>query len=146
MNIILTRIYETGIHTCGLLQVDNRVWTALEDAPHQQKIPGKTRIPAGTYTLGVREVSPMSSRYRERFGPDHEGMLWLQDVPNFDYVYIHIGNIAEDTRGCILIGRTMTPQQGFIGESKAAYEEFWPLVQAARQSSQLVTIEVRDVA
>jgi len=144
VNLKLTRIYETGIHTCGLLQYGGHIWTALEDAHHDRKIPGKTRIPAGTYDLNLRTTSPMASRYRERFGKEHAGMIWLRDVPNYDYVYIHIGNIAEDSRGCILVGRTMSPQQGFIGESKAAYEELYPLIMDGLANNARASIEIVD--
>lgn len=145
MNLTLDRVHESGIHTCGLLRYNGHIWTTLEDAFHAQKIPNKTRIPPGTYDITLRTVSPMASRYQERFGPDHKGMMWLQNVPNFDHVYIHIGNVVDDSSGCILVGRTMSPHQGFIGESKAAYEELWPLIISEIERNARVNITIRDI-
>jgi hypothetical protein len=144
LDLHLTRVYETGIHTAGLLRLDQHIFTTLEDATHPVKIKEKTRIPPGTYDITLRTVSPMAERYRQRFGHDHEGMLWLQDVPNFDHVYIHIGNIADDSAGCILVGKTLTPGQGFIGESKNAYEELYPLIMGAIAHNERVTITIKE--
>ena len=144
MKLRLRRLYETGIHTVGLLTYGRHVFTTLEDAGHDQKIKGQTRIPAGVYELQLRTTSPMASRYRDRFGDTHEGMIWLQSVPQFDYVYIHLGNVAEDTDGCILVGRTMEPARGFIGDSVKAYEEFYPPVMEALKRHDKVSIKVED--
>lgn len=145
MKLKLRRVYESGIHTCGLLEYGSHIWTTLEDAHHPQKIKNYTRIPAGTYNIDVRTVSPMAARYRERFGSKHIGMIWLQQVPKFENIYIHVGNVADDTGGCILLGRTMHPQKGFIGESQAAYEEFWPLIMDALDKNTQISIEVSNL-
>jgi len=144
MELLLTRVHESGFHTCGLLTYGTHTWTTLEDAHHPIKVAGETRIPAGTYDIALREVSMMASRYQDRFGSGHKGMIWLQDVPNFEYVYIHIGNCAEDSKGCILIGRTMVPAQGLIGESKAAYEELWPLIMDGIDKNARISIRIED--
>lgn len=144
MKLKLRRLYETGIHTVGLLECGRRVFTTLEDAGHDRKIKGQTRIPAGTYDLQLRTTSPMASRYRKRFGEDHEGMIWLQNVPQFDFVYLHLGNVAEDTEGCILVGKTMEPVRGFIGDSVKAYEELYPPIMEALKRNDKVTLRIED--
>lgn len=144
MKLKLRRLYETGIHTVGLLECGRQVFTTLEDAGQDKKIPGQTRIPAGTYDIELRTTSPMASRYRERFGEDHDGMLWLKNVPQFDFVYIHLGNVAEDTEGCILVGRTMEPARGFIGESVKGYEALYPPIMEALARHEKVSIRIED--
>jgi hypothetical protein len=144
VNLTLRRIHDTSDHTVGLLQLGIHVFTTLEDAFHIPKIAGKTRIPHGTYEIDLRTTSPMAAKYAERYGKKHRGMMWLKNVPNFDYVYIHVGNDEDDTEGCILVGRTLDPQKGFIGESVNAYKELYPLVMAALERNERVTLTITD--
>ena len=90
MKLTLRRFYDTKLHTVGILQLGVHVFTTVEDAFHSPKIIKKTRIPAGTYDIDLRTVSPLATRYVERFGWKHKGMIWLRQVPEFDFVYIHI--------------------------------------------------------
>lgn len=144
MNLTLRRNYDTRAHTVGLLQLGVHVFTTVEDAFNQPKISGKTRIPAGTYDIGLRTVSPMASKYVTRFGDKHTGMIWIKGVPGFEFVYIHIGNNEDDTEGCVLIGRTVDPVAGFIGKSVDAYKELYPLVMAAHERNERITITITD--
>lgn len=144
MNLTLRRHYDTNGFTVGLLQLGIHVFTTVEDAFHEPKVSGKTRIPAGTYEIDLRTTSPMASRYRERFGSKHLGMIWLRNVPLFEYVYIHVGNDEDDTEGCILVGKTTEPAKGVIGNSVIAYKELYPLVMAALERNERVTITVTD--
>lgn len=144
MNITLRRVFDTVNHTVGILQIGVHAFTTIEDAFHTPKIAGQTRIPWGTYEIGLRTASPKASRYAEWFGDKHQGMLWLKNIPNFEFVYLHVGNDADDTEGCILMGRTVDLKKGFVGESVDAYKEFYPLVMAALDRNERVTITITD--
>lgn len=77
----------------------------LEDIEREgAKVFGSTAIPRGVYELGLRTEGAMHPKYAQRFPAWHRGMIWLQDVPGFEYVYLHIGNTARDTLGCVLLG------------------------------------------
>lgn len=105
MVLRLKRILQTDENTLGLLFVDGKFECfTLEDLPHNPKIYGKTRIPSGTYDIRYRTTGSLHNKYSKRFPDFHKGMLHLQDVHEFTYIYIHIGNNAEDTLGCILVG------------------------------------------
>lgn len=144
MNLRLTRYYDTKDFTMGVLQLDDLVWCTIEDAHHVPKIKGKTRIPAGLYEIKTRSGTPMSKRYEDKFGSEHDGMLWLQNVKDFTYVYIHIGNDEDDTEGCILLGKTSDPSDGFIGNSTDAYKEmYWPVMDAFKRGES-VTLTISD--
>lgn len=144
MRLVLDRIFHDTRCTLGILKVNDRHYATLEDPPQEAKIPGKTRIPAGTYEILYRTVSPMAERYRDRFGEKHLGMLWLQDVPGFEWVYIHVGNTPGDTEGCILVGEALSPLYGTITDSMRAYSEIYEAVREHLTVGEAVTIEIRD--
>src|SRR5688500_1725133 len=68
-----------------------------EDQKQAVKVPRETRIPAGTYKIKLRAEGSMQAKYSELYGWHRHGMLWLQDVPGFEWIYIHPGNTDADT-------------------------------------------------
>lgn len=125
-DIILKRQILTDCSTIGTLDVFGEKVCTLEDTRREHKVWGETRIPAGRYKIELRNEGGMTQRYAARFPDIHRGMLWLQNVPMFEYVYIHIGNTPEDTEGCILVG--LAHDDDRIISSKAAYRKIYPLI------------------
>ena len=117
----------------------------LEDAYQPLKIPGQTRIPAGIYKIDLRTEGGSHERYSTRFD-FHKGMLWLREVPNFQYIYIHVGNTAEDTEGCILVGTSanMGETDSMITNSVSAYRRVYPRVADHILRGDIVVIEIVD--
>lgn len=119
----------------------------LEDEYRTEKVHSETRIPRGTYEIKLRTVGGFHTRYQQKFPSIHKGMLWLQDVPNFEYILIHCGNDDDDTAGCVLVGNTSQEnltRDGFIGESNAAYKRIYPPIAKALEDGEKVTIRVID--
>lgn len=115
-----------------------------EDEIRGIKVPGETAIPEGTYRIKLRTEGGMHGKYAKRY-PFHRGMLWLQDVPGFNWIYIHTGNTDKHTEGCILVGTGKTePSPGEFGVSgsRDAYERLYKKVIAAMDADQHVFIEV----
>lgn len=118
MNLLVFRdILDPGF-TAGILSI-NRVFECftLEDADAVRegpKIPGKTAIPAGKYRLNL----DMSVRFKRM-------MPHIMNVPNFEGIRIHAGNVAEDTEGCILVGRDRQDGGRVLGFSRVAFEQFF---------------------
>ena len=75
-------------------------------------------------------------------------MLWVRDVPNFEYILIHCGNTDEHTAGCLLVGVSQENNQiktdGFIGKSSQAYERVYPPIAEAIEKGEEVLITYVD--
>ena len=104
MKLELKRFSSQSDTTLGLLFADGAFECfTLEDEYRSQKVKGETRIPAGTYKVEKREVlSGLTEKYRKKY-PWFDFHFMLQDVPDFQYVYIHIGNDDDHTDGCLLV-------------------------------------------
>jgi hypothetical protein len=117
--------------TLGVLFVDNvfQCFT-LEDEIREQKVPGLTAIPAGTYPV----VLTMSARFKKVL-PE------LKNVRNYSGVRIHSGNTAKDTEGCLLVGQTRG--SALIAQSRAALEALQAKIRAAvdRHEDVAITLE-----
>ena len=93
--LTLERFKMTEKSTIGRLTVLDAHWFVLEDPIRDAKIPGETAIPEGEF-----RIIPTWSNKRKAIVP------MLTGVPNFTNIQIHIGNYPEDTRGCLLPGKS----------------------------------------
>jgi hypothetical protein len=136
MLLRLERFYNDGTATLGLLFLDGKFECfTLEDEPREVKLKAETRIQAEKYVVKLRNEGAMAFRYATKFPGLHEGMLHLQEVPNFENVYLHIGNSEDHTSGCILVGQTLTTNpELFVGKSTAAYEALYRKVRDAAKA------------
>ena len=130
---------------------DNRNFLSytLEDEYRKEKVSSETRVPAGTYNITLRTEGGFNQRYTEKFGADFQkGMLWVRDVPNFEYILIHTGNTDEHTSGCLLLGDTQTNNQikedGFIGSSVQAYKRVYPQIAKVLEEGGVVNMKYTD--
>lgn len=142
MIIRLNRERLTREATIGTLSAGAVECFTLEDVARTVKVYGETRIPAGTYEIKLRTVGGFHIRYLKIFGDWHRGMLWLQDVPNFEYILIHMGNVAKDTHGCILVGERISGNE--LRNSRDAYRRVYPVIRDALLSGANVTMEIND--
>lgn len=126
-----------GVHECYTLEDERRV----------RKVPGETCIPEGIYPVMLRDEGGMHQRYDVRFTTLHRGMIWLRNVSNFQWVYIHIGNDDKDTDGCILVGRhpVVLPDGEFkVASSTEAYVALYRKILAAMDSGEIVLVRVKE--
>ena len=131
MKLKLIRDTFTDKSTTGRLFVDDEFECyVLEDVVREgEKVYGKTAIPYGTYDLTI-DYSPKFDR----------PMMHIEGVPGFQGIRIHSGNVADDTEGCLIVGRMR--RQNWVGESKLAYAPLFKKVQDAVNSHEKITIEV----
>lgn len=122
----------------------------LEDEKREEKVHGETRIPDGRYEMALR-YSPKFSKayYRDADGniisqkerlrnpeminryPDPHELIWVKDVPGFEFILWHWGNYDHNTDGCYLVGSTLFthPKHGrAVGQSRMKYEEIYPIL------------------
>lgn len=150
MKLKLIRISSQADSTNGVLYIDDEfACFTLEDEQREIKVQGETAIPLGIYQIEFRTVGGFHTKYAKRFSDIHEGMLELQDVPNFQYILIHCGNTDEHTAGCILLGdsqeNNVLLKDGFIGKSTQAYKRVYPRIAKALKNNEKVEIEIVDV-
>jgi hypothetical protein len=142
LELLLTRRESDGDATIGRLAVDGESFCyTCEDEHREEKVAGETRIPAGRYRIALRNAGGMVARYNRDFADvDHRGMLHLQDVPGFTWIYLHVGNDESHTAGCVLVG---FERYGFrLGRSRDAYRALYRRVAAAAEEGRLfITIE-----
>lgn len=141
MELELVRIARRDTYTIGHLYVDGvRFCDTIEDKDRglNQSLPesvnrakkraGITAIPIGRYrvTLGVK--SPKFSK-KAQYDFCNGYLPRLVNVPCFDGVLIHIGNTANDTEGCILVGKNT--KVGKVLESGATFRALYAKLKKA---------------
>lgn len=146
MELKVLRYNSESDYTDGLLFINGKFECyTLEDEFRTEKKWGETRIPDGKYEITLRTTGGFHGRYEKKFGSLHKGMLWVRDVPGFEYILIHIGNDDDDTAGCLLVGSTADANKGFIGNSTGAYKAMYKKVIAAIMSNEKITIKYETI-
>ncbi len=154
MQLVLNRFEEDNTTTIGklIVPVDPKIlktYFTLEDEYRAEKVLGETRVDAGEYRIRLRREGGMVKRYDKRFAPFHDGMLWLQDVPRFEWVYMHVGNTDDHTDGCILVGMArgagMTIVRSAVAYT-AIYKAVWEYAEADDLSILINDIPLKEAA
>ena len=148
-NGILFETIQQGNEIDGIFKQTKFLAYTLEDEYRSEKVFGETRIPDGTYKLGLRKVGGYHAKYSKRFPHIHIGMLHVLDVPGFEYILIHCGNTDEHTAGCLLVGDSQENNQittdGFIGKSTQAYKRIYPRIAEAIECGEDVIITYKTI-
>lgn len=144
MNIILQRKYHDKRTTIGELMIDGTyACLILEDEPREVKVHGETRIPAGRYRITLRTEGKFHEAYSKRFPEMHHGMLWIRDVPGFEYILIHCGNTDKDTEGCLITGSAIGTNNSVTG-STIAYKKTYPIITKEILAGRETFIDIKD--
>ena len=92
--------------TFGVLRLDGKVFCVTLELPDLDNEANISCIPAGAYTCR-RVDSPAFGRTFE-----------ISDVPGRSHILFHAGNVADDTQGCVLLGRYF----GLLGQSRGVLQ------------------------
>lgn len=149
MELLNQRISGQVNDSLGLFYIDgNFQCFTLEDEKRDVKVKGETRIPAGRYRITFRTEGGFHLKYLQKYGASwHKGMLWVRDVPGFEYILIHILNTEKQTDGCLGVGDQLNnnvDRPGYLGESERAYKRLYPIVRDALLRGEEVWITYRD--
>lgn len=102
----ISRLFVNGVFECFVLEPANP-------------------IPAGAYEIKLQP----SLKF-------HRLMPFLQNVPGHEGIEIHWGNTPAETRDCLIVGRTTSPD--FVGESVAAFNALFTKLEETNP----ITIEI----
>lgn len=135
IKLLLKRIARRPMYTIGKMYINGEYFCdTLEDADRGlsrgmsleanklRKVKGKTAIPTGTYKITLDVVSNRFSK-QKAYQFCNGKVPRLQEVPAFEGVLIHIGNDANDTEGCILVGENK--QVGKVLNSTATFRKLY---------------------
>jgi len=145
----LKRFFDDGTTTLGHLSLDGKfLCFTAEDTHREIKVAGKTRIPNGIYDMGLRTEGGLHQKYAKKFPKFHKGMIWIKGIPDFEFVYFHIGNKASQSEGCPLVGNGAitsldpTVPQAYVTSSKNCYTRIYnDLYQAAVLPESVLVVE-----
>lgn len=134
IKLLLERIYTCPTYTIGHFYVNGKyICDTIEDTdrgldqsmPYRDvikiKVYGKTAIPTGEYPVVMSFQSPKFSKkeYYKKLCNGH--LPRLINVKGFSGVLIHVGNTANDSAGCILVGYNKV--KGKVIDSRVAFEK-----------------------
>ena len=133
------KLYIDGVYFCDTIEDKDRGLYQKQDIQELKKIkvPSKTAIPTGIYKISLSIVSPKYST-KKIYQEICKGKVpRLLNVPGYEGVLIHIGNTAEDSAGCILVG-----QNKVVGKVINSTETFRKLYNKIKSQNNL-TIEIK---
>jgi hypothetical protein len=110
-NYTIGRLAVDGVYVSDSIEDKVRVLKSVSD-----KVYGETAIPSGSY-LG--EVF-----FSKKFGYK---VIRLFGVPFFEGIYIHKGNTAKDSHGCIIVG--YNDKKGWLSRPTEALDKIISLVE-----------------
>lgn len=134
MKLRVERLWKKPAYTVGRLFVDGKLFCntledTVRDLSNEKKVYGKTAIPYGEYKV-VYNWSPKFGRNLPR----------LLNVPAFEGILIHPGNTADDSAGCILVGKNT--EVGRLTESRYTSDKLNVLIEDAQRRGESITIEI----
>ena len=106
MRIKINRLSFSDLCIQGNLSINDETIGYSLELPKVGNHTSVSSIEAGTYKGAIREDGILGWR------------IELQNVEDRDNIQIHIGNIRDNSRGCILVGTTANATDCTIGQSK----------------------------
>lgn len=136
------RLYVNGEFICNTLEDTDR---GLDDGMELwqikgKKIPTRTAIPLGVYTITLDVISPKFSK-KDYYMDVCDGKLpRLLDVKGFEGILIHCGSNAANSAGCILVGDNTI--KGGLTNSKKRFEQLYTRMLEAKDNGEDIKIEI----
>lgn len=117
MNIAVHRFWTTDKSTISVISAGGENIAVGLEPPIKHDDSKPRAIPAGTYDLDIRTS--------QRFG---RLMPHVENVPGFEGILLHWGNMPKDTEGCLLIGEERGPSGDFVTNSREAFGRLFDML------------------
>ena len=123
------KLYINGTYFCDTLEDTDRGLksTMSEEEILSKKRKGITAIPTGEYDV-ILTFSPKFKRVLPLF----------LNVPGYQYIRVHHGNLPSSTDGCLLVGENKI--KGQIVNSRATLEKLMSVLLECEKRKEKVTI------
>lgn len=153
MNLLLKRMYKGPLYTIGSLSLNGKYFCdTLEDTDRgltsemseyeisTKKIYGKTAIPYGTYLI---DMNTISNKFKDRtWAKPYNGKLpRLVNVKGYEGVLIHVGNTAQDSLGCILVGENKV--KGKVINSTSCFNKLMNILTQAHLRKEDIILTIK---
>ena len=139
-------LYINGKYFCDTLEppyFGTTQNTPIQEIKNTKK--GNTAIPIGTYNVSLDYQSP---KFKNRsWAKFCDGYLpTIMNVPAFDRILIHVGNIASqygksDSMGCILVG--MNLERGKVLKSQETFKKLYKVLSETKLKGENIQIIIR---
>ena len=139
-------LYINGKYFCDTLEppyFGTTQNTPVQEIKNTKK--GNTAIPIGTYNVSLDYQSP---KFKNRsWAKFCDGYLpTIMNVPAFDRILIHVGNIASqygksDSMGCILVG--MNLERGKVLKSQETFKKLYKVLSETKLKGENIQIIIR---
>jgi hypothetical protein len=142
MEIRVKRIARKDGYTIGRMSLNNEYFCdTLEDTDRglkdtmqvneilAKKVKGQTAIPTGKYDV-ILTFSPKFKRV----------LPLLLNVPGYQYIRVHHGNLPSSTDGCLLVGENKV--KGQIINSRATLEKLMSVLLECEKKKEKVIITI----
>lgn len=138
----ISNLYINGVWFCNILEDKDRgLYQGMsEEIIKQIKVPTQTAIPYGRYRVTLKIQSPKYSK-RKQYAKCNGYLPRLLDVPGFDGILIHIGNTAEDSAGCLLVG--LNKAKGKVLESTTTFWKLYDILKQAEDKGEKIWINIQ---
>jgi len=148
MDLIVLRISTSSRSTIGAFYIDGKFESyTIEDTYRETKIAGETRIPSGIYPLEFKRIlTPLTEKYRKKYN-FFTWHLEIKNVPNYQNIYIHVGNTPDNSEGCILLNDVAYNNQhkkDVCGESRNAFIRAYKKISEVLDKGNTVGINIID--
>ena len=139
-------LYINGKYFCDTLEppyFGTTQNTPIQEIKNTKK--GNTAIPIGTYDISLDYQSPkFKNRSWAKFCNGY--LPTIMNVPAFDRILIHVGNIASqygksDTMGCILVG--MNLEKGKVLKSQETFKKLYKVLSETKLKGENIQITIR---
>lgn len=155
MKILVDRKWKKEGYTIGKLSIDEvpfcetledkdrglKSTMSLEEIKSLKKA-SITAIPTGTYNVRMDIVSNKYSKSAWYQKNCHGAKVpRLENVPGFNGILIHSGNMANDTEGCILVGRNKV--KGQVVNSKETFLKLYNKMYTVYNNGEKIELTIK---